>query len=516
MSSVSFAALTRNWSWSGIGSIWQLGSRFILTPLILSKIDIEGYGVWVLLFSLSTTVDVLGSSFGQAYIKLAADRQAGQDPDVLAEEIGAGMGLLGGLSVLGLGTLWLLRGWILPWLSVPEPLLEPAGVALLMICFTVCMHMSIGCVREVLVGLQRTDLSTQSKLVSSTVHFVLAWILLERGWGLAGLGISFAIGEVAATVYAWVWCRKVMPELVLSPLRATRAGLRRVLGLGARFQGLYMLTQFTTQGFRMLLSAWLGPAALGVFGLAERVLMLGELGARTIQGPMMAAFASLHASGESARARFLYVSGSRLLFLTSLISFGFLAVFADRIIDTWTGQAFEVAAWTVRALAIAYVAKTLSAMGTADLRARGVFDLEYQYTLLNVGARVGLVLPLAWLFAYEGFVLSGAIALTVSSVWFFLRFQSRAGVPQWASIWEIAVQPLCAVLPVLIASALLAQHMSADEVLAGRWLELARLLAWGVGVGSASLVVTWLFVLDTQERRELTRRVQSLHPKLAR
>src|SRR5262245_25305143 len=98
--SVSLPNLARNWSWSGIASIWWIGSRLFLTPLVLQQISLEGYGVWTLLFSLPASINVLDASFGQAYIKLTAEHEARGERALLSSLLGAGMALVGGGGAL--------------------------------------------------------------------------------------------------------------------------------------------------------------------------------------------------------------------------------------------------------------------------------------------------------------------------------------------------------------------------------------------------------------------------------
>jgi O-antigen/teichoic acid export membrane protein len=507
----SFSTLARNWSWSGIASIWWIGSRLFLTPFVLQRISIDGYGVWSLLFALPTSVSVIDASFGQAYIKLTAEYEARKDRDGLSRLLGAGMLLVGSIGAVGLALVWLTRQWTLPLLQVPERLLEPAGNALLLVCITVVLQMSLGNVRQVLTGLQRADLTSKAAILSSVINFGLSLVLLDLGWGLEGLAVSFLAGEMCAIAIVRFWVHQLAPGLRLSPLRATRDAMHSVVALGARFQGLYFLTQWTTNGFRMLLAALLGPEFLGFFELAHRLLNLGEIGSNTVYTPMMPLLAQIHSDADTSGARDLYRMGTRVMFTISLLSFGFLFAFAPTALSVWTGQSYKPAAWTVRALAIAFLAKTLTAMGTADLRARGSFRLEYRYTLLNVGLRIALVGPLFWLFGYEGFVAAGGIALTLSSLWFFERFHHAQGLPVGPVVREAIVRPVLAVVPIVAASMLIIEHFPFPDLVAiGRWHLAGHLLTTALVFGCIGLLSIWRFGLAPEEQGDLARLLRSL------
>jgi O-antigen/teichoic acid export membrane protein len=511
MPKLSFSMLARNWSWSGIASLWWLGSRLFLTPFVLERISVDGYGVWSLLFALPATISVIDASFGQAYVKLTAEHEAKGDREGLSRLLGAGMALVGSIGAAGLAVVWLTRTWTLPWLQIPDRLLEPAGNALLLICITVVLQMSIGNVRQVLTGLQRADLTNKAAILSSVINFVLSLWLLSLGWGLEGLALSFLTGEVVAIGLVRLWLHRLTPGLHLSPFRATRESMRTVISLGARFQGLYFLTQWTTNGFRMLLSGLLGPEVVGYFELAHRLLNLGELGANIVYTPMMPLFAQLHSERDAGSARSLYRMGTRLMFAVSLLSYGFLFAFADTALGVWTGQSFDAATWTVRALSVAFLAKTLTAMGTAELRAKGAFRLEYQYTVLNVGLRIALVAPLYLLFSYEGFVLAGSCALTLSSMWFFYRFHRDQGLALQPVIVEAILRPVAAVIPIVVASQLLVTRFPFPNLeMISRWRLGGELVLAALAFGGLGLLAIWKFSLAADEQQDLARRLRGI------
>jgi len=62
LAEVSVKSLGRNAAYAALAQIWRIGSRFVLTPIILSKIGLDGYGTWILLFSLCDYVSVFSTT----------------------------------------------------------------------------------------------------------------------------------------------------------------------------------------------------------------------------------------------------------------------------------------------------------------------------------------------------------------------------------------------------------------------------------------------------------------------
>jgi len=504
MTKVTIGILARSGGYAGLASFWQIGSRVILTPLILGKIGLEGYGVWTLLFTLSGSVNIVGASFGLTYAKFTAEYAARDDYGRLNQLIGSALLLIGGFAAVALSAIVLARDPILAVLGVPLHLRAAAGTALILVALTVLLQMSIGGVTQIVAGLQRTDLRYKSAILSSVIYFGLALLLLNRGWGLYGLATSYLVGELIATGFCWVWCRRLCPQLRISPLRATRFGLAKVLALGGRFQILHLLTGSSATAFSMLLSALLGPASLGIYQLALRLIRLGEASLNTVLAPMMPAFAHFHAEEETAKAEVLYQYGSRMVFVMALLSFGFLGVFADNLILVWTGNAYPLAAWTLQVVAPAFIAKSLTGMGTASLRGKGTVGLEVKFNLVTVIAIWGLLFPAYWQFGYRGLVLAASAGLLLGSAWFVRAYARMESVDRARYLGMVLLLPLAAICPVIVVIAFLQQHVSIPlPIPSQRWALLAEICLWGLLYTFLASISVWFLVLFRAERAAL-------------
>ena len=385
MAEVSVRTLGRNSAYGLVAQLWRMGSRFILTPLIIAQIDLEGYGVWVLLFSLCAYVNVVDTTFSIAYSKLTAECDAKRDYRALGLIIGSGMAFVGSIAALALAVVWLFHVPILKTLGVPDAALSQAGSALLLVMVCVLMRMGAGCVFQVLAGLQRLDLRYKLGILASVIEFVISVVLLLLGWGLLGLAVGHFCGQVVATAVAWYLCRRLCPELRISPFMVSAWGLRRIVSLGGRFQALSVLQLIMTQGIKMLISGLLGVSTLAIYEIAYKLLSLGGAVAGAVIAPLMPAFAKLHAGEDHRRFRSLYERGSKLVAAACMPCFAFLAIFADRLILLWTAEEYPVAAWTVRWMAVSFFAVLLTGVGTASLRGRGTVRLEFWFGLINVG-----------------------------------------------------------------------------------------------------------------------------------
>jgi O-antigen/teichoic acid export membrane protein len=504
MTQVTGRALARNSLFAVIEQLWRIGSRIILTPMIIYRLGMEGYGVWTLLFTICAYVNAVDVNFGVAYNKLAAEHDARRDYRKLSEIIGAGMTLVGLFALAALSVIWLVRDPLLRLFKVPEEMVADAGWALLVVSVCVVLRMSMGCAFPVLQGLQRTDLRNLLSIVASLIEFVVTIVLLLRGWALLGLALGHMAGQVIATLAAWRLCRRLRPELSFSPLRSTRWGLRRIASIGGRFQFLAVMQLLIHKGTKLFLAAVLSVYFLGIVEVAEKLIRLGVALGNGVLAPVMPAFSNLQARGDRLRVERLFERGSKMMAAVCLPCFAFLAIFADRLILLWTGEEFPLAAWTVRMIAPVAYLTMLTGMGTAALRAQGNIRVELYYALVGAAVLVALYYPGYRLLGYHGMIGVDVLAGVLASAWFLYAFAKRQAVDLRDYVWAVLLRPVLVMSPVVVVALLLAPYVHIApifaKVRANLLVEMA--LAGAVFVILAA-ICAWFGIFNVGDRSSL-------------
>jgi len=427
---------------------------------------------------------------------------------VLSTVISSGLVVVASAAALGLTALWLAHAWVLPMLGVPPHLLHETERTLAVLSAAVVFEAGAGCVLDVLAGLQRMDLKFRFIIFGSVTEFATALALLLTGAGMVALPLGLLAGEVVSIGFGGLHCRRLRPALVLSPFRASMAGIKQVIGLGMRFQGLVLVSTTLTQGIRMLLSSLYGTSALGIFHLADRLLSVGRTPGAAVIGPLMPAFANLGA-GPARRWQRLFVHASRALGLAAALPLLFAAVFAGPILFAWTGQYFPDAAWTVRVLAPMEFVILLTGVAGARLRAAGTVRLELTSGVLGgVLAVVGLIAayPVA---GYAGSVVAIACGRSAGAWWFLDRFFSSHHLDRWQYTRTTVLAPVLLFAPagLLLGAAAFALPMLSSGN-AGRWIVLSTLALLAGTYALVCIPITWFLGLSAPTRAGIVRLIR--------
>lgn len=511
-SSVSVEALGRSALFGALAELWRIGSRFLLTPIVLAAIGLSGYGTWTLLFSVVAYVSMAHASFGVAYTKLTAECVRTDDYERLARVLGAGVLAAAGIGLLGLAAVWFLGPPILAALNVPPELRDDARTALLVVMSVLVGRMTLGCTLEVLAGVQRIDVAHRLHVLAGVFEFAVTVPLLLRGQGLLGMAAGYALGQVAMYGLAWRSLRRVAPRIHVSPARATLAGMREIIGLGGRFQALAVLNTIMFEGVKFFLSVLIDPGATALYELANKLVSLGRALSGAIIAPLLPAFADLQAGADRIREQQLFVRASKVLALVSAAAFGFLTVLAGPLMFAWTGQEVALAVWAVQLLAPAEVLTQQTGVVSASLRARGIVRMEAAYALVATVTLALMVASLAAIAPFQGVVWARVASEVVGVGWYLRAFFGFSGmaVAHWWSAGRfgrvIAVGAAAAGCVALGRSLLPDLPISA---VAERWQAVGEVFTWSVPYLALFGLGAWKIALDDEERGLLRGLLQS-------
>lgn len=481
MAEISTRSLARNSFFAGVAYFWRLISRFILTPIVIARLGLEGYGTWSLLFGVFAWTTAFNTSIGLVFAKYTAEFESKGEFRRLSEIINSGIVVVGVAMALAVTGISALRFPLLRLLQVPDSLLEDAGLALVLVGLSLAIRLSLGCVHQVLAGLQRIDLQFKLAILASAIEFVLA-LLLIRDYGLLSLAIGNLVGETTSIAIGWVLCRRLCPQIRLHPRFITRRGLRETLGLAARFQLLSFLQLGNRQGVKLVVSALCGVVMLAQFEIAYKLLQIAWLVSGIPVAPLMPAFASLHSTNETGRLRSLFLRSSKVVAVVTTISLGFLWVFAEQLVFAWTAQpGMEVATWTIRVMAIGHFFRLLTGAGSASLRGKGTVRLELGSAVLEASCNLVLVVPVFLIAGYHGLIVLLSTSMTAAFLWFLGRHLKEEGVVVLRFLWSTAFKSLlvgagCIAVTVLLRDPTLAWLPDWPP----RYVAAAGVLIWAV------------------------------------
>jgi O-antigen/teichoic acid export membrane protein len=349
-------------AWAVLANVASKGLAMAVMVLSVSLtipyLGAQRFGIWMTIASFAGMLSFLGLGVGNALTNHVASRSARSDVALLRQAISGGLGLLLMIGlVVGMG-LWLLAAW-LPWAKLIKVddallLLEAQSAAQLFALLFGLSLFTTG-IQSVFAGLQR---SFEVYLFSALGYLTSLGALWAAAHAQAGLLVLLAatlgIQTLSILLLLSLLVKRKLFALgeISSAVRQETSGLIRIGGL---FFVLQVGTMIGWGADALIISSALGPAAVAVYSIAQRLFQFVTQPLAMMNSPLWGAYADAHSKGDVAFIRRTFKASMLLTLGVALSGATILFFSGEWLLHYWTGGKVQVptlllglvALWTV-------------------------------------------------------------------------------------------------------------------------------------------------------------------------
>jgi len=499
----------RNTRWQILAYIISEGTRFLMVPVVIAYITLEGYSLVRIAYTFFGFFAVYSFGVHGAYVKYTAEYYQKRDFDRLNGLLSLGVllcAVFGGMTVA-------LVAWRREWIAhVMKPDAQQPETIEFMIVYVAALAavcVVFGVYRSVLTGLQRMDATNLSMIAFNFVQVFVVLGLLWAGYGVRMVITVYGVALVGPMILMMFAVWKIAPEIRLRPWAIRRDSWGPMLSLGGRMQvlGVAALAALSIDAvvlFRYFPEAFVG-AYLVARQFASRIQTIPMLGF----GALVPASADLLARNAHDTVNAVYRTTQRITLVITGYLFVFLIVNGDMLLVAYLGpdQYSDVAWRALIALCIAATIHTVTGPGSSLLRGAGKPELEIVYQTLTVvlfGGFIYAVLhfrpSLPEIDAEWAALLSMPAALASASAIFLGFANRRFGARIWFP-FNIALAPIIGGLAVaaLMRAAVELAPIAPEE---NRWLALTVVGVMGIVYTIAFAASAWFLPGLTAEDKD--------------
>ena len=433
-------------NWAGV--VANLAVAFFLSPFLVHRLGDHGYGLWVLVLSVTGYMGLLDSGLRVSIVKHTAERNAKGDTDGLNRIVVAGLTLYGSLSVLVVLLAIGASQWFEVFFKVP-PADVPVGRVLVLIAgVNVALTLPLGVFGGLLSGLQRYDLVNRASIIVMLVRSGAIVAAISSGFGLITLGLIHVASQIVNGVLLLGMSRRQLPSLSFSPKWLEWSSVPALYS----YSGFIVLNNVAMfllfYSGEVLIGMFVGTAAVTLYAIARSLIgyLSQFIGAMTQVFHPYASDQNERGNADAVgRAVLLGTKASLLIALPVGVSY---LIIGPAFIGLWMGPQYgEQAAGILRVLTVPQIVwLSQSAAGNVLL---GVGRHRF-LTFLNVATGAcGIAMGLALVprFGALGVAAGAALPILVSQAVILPIYTSRVlnlRVTDYAASYMI---PLAAVLP---------------------------------------------------------------------
>jgi O-antigen/teichoic acid export membrane protein len=442
---------TRSQSFA-VNSIWNVLSfglnvcaALVLSPVIIRHIGIEGYGVWVLVFSISEYVWISDLGLRSATLKYVAHHMARSEWDEMHRVLTVSFVYFAGIALLAAMLLLGLAPWLAGWLRIPAAQTDNFLLLMRLLGVTTAATLLANAAKASLEAVQDYKSLSRINMVVTATRFIGSLAVLKAGGALPGLGWITAGAMWLGFLLLGIAFRRRFPDFRLGRATFSRDVFKRLLGYGVHTMAGGIGMQILVQGPAVMLARWSTTAAVGYFSLPFRLLITVVDVIPQIGMVMGASSAKLVAEGEWEAIHRATTMVNRYCFALFLFPTCFLLVYGRELFDWWIGPELSARVapllpWLLLGFSLGTAAQQNSSAALYGIGAHG----SYAWGLVAEG----LLLAVLWWWILPRYdlpvaaaVMGGLIFINrgLRTSWLLCR-QLSSHWPQF--LWDVYATPL--------------------------------------------------------------------------
>ncbi len=420
---------------------WYLGSRLLLTPVLLTYLSIEEFGLWGFCFLILGYLGVTAVGFNGTYIKYTAEYMARAEKDKVNDLITTGLVVMGTFSLVTLPLLYFFLPYILSLLGIEQEYLAMANHLFFGTAFVFILNFSLGGFQGILEGEQRIDLVRKIQLTASVIEIVAILVFFNNGVGIYSLLWAYAIRVIVIAGLSIWFAYKVFPFLTMRFGNFKKETLKIFFRFGTHLQIISFLSLLMNSLDRIFISRLLPLDSLGLYEAGRKLPNCGLMLSGALSGTLMPVVAHLGGNQEKQRVSQVYLMATRYLMILTAIPFAFLMFFTPQLIYVWLGNGYIQVATIAQVLALGTLVNLFTGIGTACVKGNGKPVYEIKYLMLAVTCNLALIYPMTSHLGIIGAAWAYTLSQIVGSI-YFLILANRLFEVSWDRFTKLVIMPV--------------------------------------------------------------------------
>jgi O-antigen/teichoic acid export membrane protein len=438
--------ISKNLSISILSKVFHLATRLFIPPLVLSFLDLETYGVWVICLILTSYVGLGAFGVSNVYIRYVAEYHAKNEIEKINGLLSTGILLVSIISILLIGIMWFFMPTLLELFNIPAKLHDTAFV---LFFGTVCVFMftlSLDAFPQSLNGLQMIAETMIIWIACLTLETVLIIVFLFSGLGVYSLFYALMIRYLVSIIAYIILSFKLIPKLSIGFKQIKLSYLKLFYKFGAIVQLSGLLGLFLQSMDKMITSTTLNIQAMTLLDLGTKFPVMSTFIPSSMNAVFLPAMSYMHSQQRQQEVRNMYAQGSRMMSLLTGFIMGYLAAFSAPIIAAWLGNDPQYQIISVILVLMTFPQHLHVLTGPGGTFFKGIEQPSrlFIYQLLRIIIIAITISIVFWLFQINllGIVIAIVVATMISALIFIFYTNKIIGLKNTAYVTKVLIPGL--------------------------------------------------------------------------
>ena len=336
----------------GVGFYWlshfvSIAIAFVVTPIIIHGLGNEGYGLWVIVISITNYYALTNLGTRKATVKYVAQYDAVGDRKAVDQIVTSSVAF-NAVLVIPVMMLGVIVALVLPSLvDISPQYVVVFQWVIVLSAVKVVISLMGNVFSAVLVASKRFDLENIVIVINYVLTGVLSVLVIKLGYDLLGLAFAALIVGIVIGVVRYRLARRCHPEITISPRNADREKFWDLIKFGSVNLVRGVVRRVSESLPPILIGVILGPAMITFYALSELLTRKVSALVNGVALVVMPVASQLDAQKRTAQLKFMYLTTNRTLLAITICIAALFIIFGGRLIDFWIGDGYSATAYPV-------------------------------------------------------------------------------------------------------------------------------------------------------------------------
>ena len=331
----------RNVSTNLMGMFIQMAIAFTLSPFLVHTLGDERYGIWTIAVAFTgymSLLDIGLSSAVSRYVSKYSSQQAELDVNSIISTAFVMLFLLG-LTIVLVSPF--MADFIVSAIKFDESLNNVVHFLIIIVSFDIGIFIVSGVFKGAFKGFQRFDLVNYIQIISAIYKAILWYLFLKSGYGLIAMGVIAITANFFSIVALYILLKKMYSKVSIEFKLVNKETASTVFNY-SKFTFIAMLAnQIIYYSDAFIIGYFLSAAAVTYYSIPWTLAEYTKKICISISQTYVPAVSVIEATGDMAKVRELYISGTKYMMIVSnLFSMGVL-ILGGIFISLWMGPKYR-------------------------------------------------------------------------------------------------------------------------------------------------------------------------------
>jgi O-antigen/teichoic acid export membrane protein len=333
--SLSYKTL-RNVSYNFIGYVFPILFSIFLTPILVKKIGVVDFGVYVLSNTIGVFLSLADLGLSVALIKYLSEYNARGDFPAIGKLLSSANSLYLIVGMFGLLVYTAVGKWFLPFFQIGHTSVEHIFVVFLLSGLIFFLNAINSCYMVIPPALQRYDIVNKISLTQTLLINLSILGLLLLGYKLKAVMLATLFFTVLTTLAYYYFSKRLLPKVKIG-FKWARAEIAKTYKFGLQAALSNLAVNSLVYIDRLIIPIFVGPAQLTYYSLPGNVAQKTQGLTNSLAGLLFPMASALEGAGESEKLKQVYVRAFRNLTVIAAATTSATFLFSNKILYFWVG-----------------------------------------------------------------------------------------------------------------------------------------------------------------------------------